>query len=120
LVTESFLNSCFSLIFSQSNIRKDKSLFRDIIDVLSFSKSKNSQFFDVPILLKNKIECLDKICQLKLDDKTDDSVIDSLSFSEKFINVIQTLEKKRHFKRYNFFGFGKTSTFKKKIKFPSE
>jgi replicative DNA helicase len=94
LVTDAFLNSCFSLILSQSNIRKDKALYRDIVEILNFRNKKNNQF-EVPILLKNKIECLDKICKLKLDDKTDDSIIDSLSFSEKYISIIPSLELKR-------------------------
>lgn len=94
MITEGFINSCFSLIFSKSNIRKDKTLYRDIISVIDFNKNKKEQL-DIPIVIKNKVECLSKVCSLKLDDKTDNSVIDSLSFSEKYSQIIAMLELKR-------------------------
>lgn len=94
MITESFINSCFSLIFSKSNIRKDKILFRNIIEILNFNKNKNNKF-DIPILIKNKVDCLLKVCYFKLDDKTDDSIIDSLSFSEKYSDILSMLELKR-------------------------
>ena len=94
MLTDSFINTCFSLIFSKSNIRKDKILYRDIIEILKFNKNKNNQF-DIPILIKNKVDCLLTICSFKLDDKTDDTILDSLSFSDKYSNIIPILELKR-------------------------
>lgn len=93
IITESFLNCCYSLIFSKSNIRKDKSLYRDIIEILNFNKHDK---LDIPITLKNKIDCLSKVCLLKLDDKTNDSVIDSISFSEKYTHIISVIELKKN------------------------
>lgn len=92
MVTEGFLNSCFSVIFCKANIRRSKTLYRDILEILQFD---NVDKMEIPIVLKNKIECLSKICSMKIDDKTDDNIIDSLSFSEKYTNLIPTLEMKR-------------------------
>lgn len=93
LITESFINTCFSLIFCKTNVRKNRNLYSDIIEILNIN-DKNS--IDLPILLKNKIECLNKICNLKLENKTDDNIIDSLSLSDKYKNIIPTLELKRN------------------------
>ena len=92
MITDSFLNTCFSVILCQSNIKKNKSLYRDIIEILDIDKAKKS--IDIPISLKNKIEILNKICEMKLNDKNDDNIIDSLSLSDKYSHLIPILESK--------------------------
>jgi replicative DNA helicase len=83
MITESFLNSCFSLLLNKkSKIKKSKALYRDILDILSFYKDKET--VKVPIGLQNKVECLTKITSMLLDDRTIDNIFDSISFSEKF------------------------------------
>lgn len=92
MITDSFLNTCFSVILCQSNIKKNKSLYRDIIEILDISDIKKN--IDIPISMKNKIEILNKICEMKLNDKNDDNIIDSLSFSNKYSQLIPILESK--------------------------
>lgn len=92
MITDSFLNSCFSVILGQSKIKKNKALYRDIVDIINYSDTKKS--IDIPISLKNKIEILNKICEMKLVDKTDDNIIDSLSVSDKYSQIIPVLESK--------------------------
>lgn len=83
MITETFLNACFSLIFNEKvNVKKNRSLFRDILSILDFQEKKEK--LDVPVTVKNKFDCLRKVCNMKLEDKSDDSVIDSVTFSEKF------------------------------------
>lgn len=83
MITESFLNSCFSLLLNKkSKIKKSKALYRDILDILGFYKDKET--VKVPIGLQNKVECLTKIVSMLLDDRTIDNIFDSISFSEKF------------------------------------
>jgi len=83
LITESFLNSCFSLLFNKkSKIKKTKALYRDILDILEFSDSKES--YEIPLPVKSKLDFLRKITQMLLEDKTIDSVRDSISLSEKY------------------------------------
>ena len=83
MITESFLNSCFSLLLNQkSKIKKTKALYRDILDVLDFSEERDS--YEIPVDIKSKLDCLRKISQMLLDDKTVNSIRDSISLSEKF------------------------------------
>ena len=83
MITESFLNSCFSIILNKkSRIKKTKALYRDIIEILNFTTSK--QTIDIPVSIQTKLECLKKISELLLEDKTTESVLDSIAFSEKF------------------------------------
>lgn len=94
MITETYLNTCFTVILNRkTKVRKDKALFRDILDSLKTYKSKESK--DVPINIKNKLDCLIKICEMKVDDRTDDNIIDSISFSEKYKNLIDYINVKR-------------------------
>jgi predicted methyltransferase len=93
MITESFLNSCFSLLLNQkSKIKKTKSLYRDILEILDFSQNRDS--YEIPVDIKGKLDCLKKISQMLLDDKTIDSIRDSISLSEKFKDHIDLLDLK--------------------------
>ena len=93
MITESFLNSCFSLILNKnSKVKKTKALSRDILEILNFSESKEN--LDVPLVVKSKLECLRKIISLLLDGKTIDNVLDSISLTEKFKQYIDFLDVK--------------------------
>ena len=83
MITESFLNSCFTLILNKnSRVRQTKALYRDILDVLAFSESRET--IEIPIPIQSKLDCLKKISELLMTNKTLESVLDSISFSEKF------------------------------------
>jgi len=83
LITESFLNSCFSLLLNQkTKIKKTKALYRDILNILEFSDTRES--YEIPLPVKSKMEFLRKITEMLLTDKTPESVRDSVSLSEKF------------------------------------
>jgi replicative DNA helicase len=83
LITESFLNSCFTVILNkQAKIKRTKALYRDILEILVFSEQRQS--VDIPMAVESKLDCLKKICELLLSDKTLDNVLDSIAFSEKF------------------------------------
>jgi len=83
LITESFLNSCFSLLLNKKvNVKKSKTLYRDMLEILKFSEDKET--LDIPLIIQNKVDCLKKICNMLVDGKMIANVIDSISFSEKF------------------------------------
>jgi len=83
LITESFLNSCFSLLLNKnSTIKRSKALYRDVLEVLNFSESKES--VDIPVSVKNKLDLLKIITKMLTDDKTIENIFDSVVFSEKF------------------------------------
>lgn len=83
MITESFLNSCFSVILNkQARIKKGKPLYRDILNILEFTEKRET--IEIPIAVQSKLDCLRKICELLLTDKTLENVLDSIAFSEKF------------------------------------
>jgi replicative DNA helicase len=94
LITETFLNSCYSVVINKTiKIKKNKALYRDILSVLNFHESKEQ--LEIPMGVKTKFDCLKKICQMKLDDKTTQNAIDSLMYSNKFTALQDFLEFKR-------------------------
>jgi len=94
MITESFINSCFSVIFSSDSvIKKDKSLYRDVIEILNFYSNKET--INIPLNIKRKYECLRKVCKMKLSDKDNNNIIDSIVASEKFKVLHDYLETKR-------------------------
>lgn len=83
MITESFLNSCFSLALNKNTkIKKTKSLFRDMLNVIEFTEQKET--LEIPLMVKSKVDCLKKILEMLLNDKPLDAILDSISFSEKF------------------------------------
>lgn len=93
MITESFLNSCFSLLLNQnSKIKKTKALYRDILAILDFSEERDS--YETPVDIKSKLDCLRKISQMLMDDRTVDSIRDSISLSEKFKEHLGLLDLK--------------------------
>jgi replicative DNA helicase len=94
LITETFLNSCYSVVINKTiKIKKNKALYRDILSVLNFHESKEQ--LEIPMGVKTKFDCLKKICQMKLDDKSTQNAIDSLMYSKKFQGLQDFLEFKR-------------------------
>ena len=90
MITETFLNSCFSLLLNKrSRIKKDLSLYRDILEILDFYQQKEK--IEIPVSAQNKFECLVKICKMKLDNRTDDNIVDSLTMSGKFKHLSEFL-----------------------------
>jgi replicative DNA helicase len=93
MITESFLNSCFSLLLNEkSKIKKTKALYRDILEILDFGENRDS--YTIPVDVKSKVDCLRKISQMLIDDRTVDSIRDSISLSEKFKDHLSLLDLK--------------------------
>lgn len=83
MITESFLNSCFSLLLNKnSNIKRSKALYRDVLDVLDFSTSKET--VEIPVTVKNKLELLTIITKMLSDNRDIKNIFDSVTFSDKF------------------------------------
>jgi len=94
VITEEFVNSCFSLILnSDAGVKKDRVLYRDIVWILDFYEKKKN--IDVPMAVKNKLDCLRKICDMKLDDRTDDDAIDSIFTTIKYESLYDFIKTKR-------------------------
>lgn len=116
MITESFLNSCFSVILNkESRIKKTKLLYRDILEILDFSERRET--VQIPVSIKSKLDCLRKICELLLTDKTIESVLDSIAFSEKFDQYKEFLDLKinEDLKEHRFQDIIKQIRLRKKI-----
>ena len=95
MITDLFLNSCFSVTLNKTTkIKKNKTVYRDIIEILDFFKEKQKN--EIPINIQNKVECLYEICKLKLNEKTDDNVIDSILYGQKFKTLADFIATKRN------------------------
>jgi replicative DNA helicase len=99
----------------KSNIKKSKALYRDILDILDFYSKKET--IDVPLSVKNKLDCLKKISSMALDDKTIENIIDSILFSEKFKQHVDFLDVKMNedLKEHDFQDIIKQVRLRKKI-----
>ncbi len=84
MITESFLNSCYTLVLNKHcKIKKTPGFYRDVTDVLNFYENKESG--DIPLALQNKVKLLRKIIEMKLGGKKTATVIDSLfGLSKKY------------------------------------
>jgi hypothetical protein len=93
VITEYFLNNCFSLLFSESGkVKKDKTLYRDIKGIIDFYKEKES--IDIPVIVRNKTDCLYKICEMKLKDTSNANIIDSVCDGDKYSQLSDFLHTK--------------------------
>ena len=93
MITEYFLNNCFTLIFCKSNtIKVNKAMFRDIIEIIEFYRQKES--LDIPVTVQNKVDCLVKVCEMKLKDATNAGIVDALCCTEKYLPLSDFLRTK--------------------------
>jgi len=93
MITDSFLNSCFSVVLCKSSsVKKDKALFRDILETVNFYVKKEK--ITIPVTMQNKVECLLKVCDMKLGDKTNENILDSLCLTEKYKQYTDFLNQK--------------------------
>lgn len=92
MITEIYINNCFTAVLNKNTkIRRDKTLYRDILDSLRSYKKQE----EIPINIQNKFNCLIKVCEMSLEDKTIENILDSISFSEKYKNLVDFLQLKK-------------------------
>lgn len=90
MITEVFLDICFTSILSKkSSIKHDNLLYRDVLVVLSSVKKNKKN--EIPLNIKPKFELLEICCKLKLENKSIDNIIDSISLTNRFKEYIQFL-----------------------------
>ena len=83
MITETFLNACFSIVLNKNKkFKRPHTIYRDILEIITFYTNKES--IDIPISVKNKVECLQKICLMIKDGKTQETVLDSILYGDKF------------------------------------
>lgn len=92
-MTDQFLDSCFLLVLNEKHdVKLTKTLYRDVNNILNFYILKENG--DIPILFKNKIECLQKICELKTNNLDSKTIVDSITSSDKYTSLSEYLNEK--------------------------
>jgi replicative DNA helicase len=62
MLTESYLNSCFELIFAQKKLELDQSVYHDLLNFLN-AAVPNPKDPDIPLSVRSKFELLKLICE---------------------------------------------------------
>lgn len=77
MLTESFLDCCFFIsLCDDIEVKRDPTINRNILDILKFHMSIYKD--DIPIQIKDKFECLQSICEMKADNRSISTIIDSI------------------------------------------
>jgi len=93
MITGIFIDTCYLVLLNNNpQIKKSMSFYTDLKDIIDFY-TKN---YETPIILKNKIECIDQICKMRISGKNVESIIDSISMTPKYEDLIDYIEKKRN------------------------
>ena len=83
MITDSFLNSCFSLLLSKdTKLQKATILYRDILEILDVHEKRET--LNIPLNIQLKLTCLKTICEMFNNNKSIDNVFDSISFTSNF------------------------------------
>jgi len=97
MITEAFLNVCFSVLFCKSpegtKVRRDNTISRDILEILDFFEGKDNT--GIPVTSRNKWDCLKRVCSLRLEGRSNDAIISSLTgMGKKYSGLKDFLEAK--------------------------
>lgn len=92
MLTDQFISICYQIITTEDKKIVKKDAIKDILEIISFC-TKNEKI-DIPINIKNKVDCLKTICELRIEGKTLNDSIDSISFSNKFEQLIEYIKVK--------------------------
>lgn len=85
MITESFLNSCFTVILNKEGKEKrNRVIVRDVLSILDFYENKTE--IDIPVTIKTKFDCLKTICDLLLNDRSEENIIDSID-TKKYLPI---------------------------------
>ena len=83
MITLSFLNSCYELIFSQKQRELEKSVYEDLLYFLNFAEKKMLEG-NLGIRMQHEFDLLKKICELKVKDGSLSEILASIAVSEKY------------------------------------
>ena len=93
MLTEQFLNSCLTIVLNRRI--DDKTILyatKDIGEIITFYRKKEKA--EIPVIVKNKLDCLEELCKLRSDGVSPDNALDSLSEGERFKHLLDFLEVK--------------------------
>lgn len=95
MITESFLNSCFSISINDNiNDNQDLTIYRDISEILNFYEDQIT--LEIPIIIQNKYELIKQICIMKLTGKEVENSLDSLLYTKKYAHLHDFIQHKKN------------------------
>jgi len=93
MITNIFIDTCYLVLLNNTpQLKKSMSFYTDLKSIIDFY----TKSYDTPVILKNKIDCIHQICKMKLAGKNEVSIIDSISMTPKYADLIDYIEKKRN------------------------
>lgn len=93
MITSVFIDTCYLVLLNNNpQMKKSMSFYSDLTEIVDFYTDS----YETPIILKNKIDCIYQICKMKLSGKNEDDIIDSISLTPKYSDLIDYIEKKRN------------------------
>jgi replicative DNA helicase len=84
MISETFLNNCFELIFASKRQELNESVYQDALYYLNFVEKKVLDSGDVPVSVRNKFDLLKKVCEHKSNGGSMMEIVAALMLSEKF------------------------------------
>jgi len=93
MITSIFIDTCYLVLLNNNpQMKKSISFYSDLKEIVDFY----TESYETPVILKNKIDCIFQICKMKLEGKNEESIIDSISMTPKYADLIDYIEKKRN------------------------
>ena len=95
MITETFLNGVFGLLFSQSDRPLDMAIYQDLLTFFVESKKNFYSDADVPVDVLSKLQLVEKTCKHMLNGGLMAELITSVTLSEKFKEHMGLIELKQ-------------------------
>jgi len=93
MITSIFIDTCYLVLLNNNpQMKKSISFYSDLKEIVDYYTIN----YDTPVILKNKIDCIFQICKMKLDGKNEEAIIDSISMTPKYADLIDYIDKKRN------------------------
>ena len=65
MITDSFLDDCYRLIFSKKQQELDEGLYQNLLYFFDFAENKMGDSHDIPLNVKGKVDLLDFIILMR-------------------------------------------------------
>jgi replicative DNA helicase len=92
MITDSFLDNCYQLIFSKKQQELDQSVYQNLLHFFDFVENEMGESHDIPLNVKAKFDLFKKVCQQLSCGKSIFDINASVMISEKFRDLIDYID----------------------------
>ena len=93
MITGIFVDTCYTVLLNQnSQLKTSMTFYSDLNEIIDFYINN----YEIPIILKNKVDCIKQICHMMIKGKSQSSTVDSISMTPKFNDLIDYMESKKN------------------------